>query len=509
MDDQLLREFIAEAEERIESLFSDIERLRRIHASDGRTRRDLVARIFRHVHTLKGSAANIPELGMINQLTHEFENLLDAVRTGRIRLEEATLDTCEDVVDALALALAAAARGDLLPPTPAVSLLKQLRQNAATLRTPADEQTQQLPCAVADALPAEFARTLSAAERHRLTESVAEGARVMLIAVAFDLATLDEHFSRFAALLGECGEIISTFPADLPSAPDQINFRLLYTTAHEEIEARLKPFGANIVWTANETESTDAHLVPAGAQAITTTGANGDESIEPPDESTRTNALPASPVVRVSLRELDELVVATYELFTDTLATLEQALALAHEAQAGATLRQSAAHLWEDFSALEERVLALRMQPLLPVLERAARAARIAARVAGKEIDLKIAGGAVRLDRALAEQIGEPLLHLLRNAIDHGIETTEERRAAGKAERGRVRLEVASEGSRVRLRVSDDGRGVDAERVAEAAAAQGLIEAGAQIDEEQALRLIFRPGFSTAGKVSAVSGRGV
>jgi two-component system chemotaxis sensor kinase CheA len=100
-------------------------------------------------------------------------------------------------------------------------------------------------------------------------------------------------------------------------------------------------------------------------------------------------------------------------------------------------------------------------------------------------------------------------LHLLRNAIDHGIETPEERRAAGKPVRGRVRLEVGAEGSRVRVRVADDGRGVDAGRVARAAVAQGLLTAGATLTEEQALRLIFRPGFSTAGRVSDVSGRGV
>jgi chemotaxis protein histidine kinase CheA len=143
------------------------------------------------------------------------------------------------------------------------------------------------------------------------------------------------------------------------------------------------------------------------------------------------------------------------------------------------------------------------------VLERAARAARIAARVAGKEIEFEVAGGDVRVDRALAEQIGEPLLHLLRNAVDHGIETAKERRAAGKPPGGRVRLEVAAEGSRVRVRVADDGRGIDTERVGRVAVAQGLLEAGARITDEHALRLIFRPGFSTAAEISTVSGRGV
>src|SRR5688572_22918968 len=102
MDDQLLREFLAEADERLEVLFADIERLRRVHATpDGRARRELVARIFRHVHTLKGSAATVPQLAPVSGLAHEFENLLDAVRSGRATLTDALVDACEDATAAL------------------------------------------------------------------------------------------------------------------------------------------------------------------------------------------------------------------------------------------------------------------------------------------------------------------------------------------------------------------------------------------------------------------------
>jgi two-component system chemotaxis sensor kinase CheA len=242
---------------------------------------------------------------------------------------------------------------------------------------------------------------------------------------------------------------------------------------------------------------------PSGAELLSSAEA---------DESTVARASQAQTFVRVPLSELDELVAATHELFTDTLAVLEQAHATSVEASINASNApetERARRLREDFGALEERVMSLRMQPLMPVLERAVRAARIAARAAGKEIELEVAGGEVRVDRAIAEQIGEPLLHLLRNAIDHGIETPDERRAVGKPARGRVRLEVAAEGSRVRVRVADDGRGIDTERVARVAVAQGLIEAGARVTDEHALRLIFRPGFSTAGRISTVSGRGV
>jgi two-component system chemotaxis sensor kinase CheA len=520
MPDQLLREFLAEADERIEVLFADIERLRRVQRADGRTRRELIARIFRHVHTLKGSAATIPRLAAVSRLAHEFENLLDAIRGGRAPLTEAAVDACEDATNALSLSLASVAQGEQPAELPH-AIFEQLRQHAeaAPLHS-VDQETLQRRNSVA-ALPEEIARALSVVEQRHLSESVKEGSRPLLLAASFDLATLDEHFGRFTAALGVCGEIISTFPGDPAHAPDEISFRILYTASCplEELLERLAPFGAKIAWTNHEPENDAPEIFDASMEA------NGEVAsmFDAEDTSSATPQTPhevasvapgassrAPILVRVPLHELDELVTATHELFTDTLVVLEQSHAPETAAVVSEAMQaERARRLREDFSALEERVMSLRMQPLMPVLERAARAARIAARAAGKEIELEIAGGDVRVDRALAEQIGEPLLHLLRNAVDHGIETAEERRAAGKPARGRVRLEVSAEGSRVRVRVADDGRGIDTERVARVAIAGGLLEAGARITQEQALRMIFRPGFSTAGKISDVSGRGV
>lgn len=535
MDDQPLREFLAEADERIEALFADVEHLRRVHTADGRARRELIARLFRHVHTLKGSAATVAELAPLSRLAHEFENLLDAVRRGRAPLTDAAVDACEDATNALSLVLESAARGDAtIEPPPVV--FEQLRHHAAAT-APASNAVEEIlgtgARPVANALPEEIARDLSTVERRHLSESVREGASALLLAASFDLASLDEHFGGFTGALGECGEIISTFPGDMAAAaPGQISFHILYTSTcpRAELEARLSPFGARITWAGDETLSGGAQADAAGDSVAGDAGTSAGQTVEAGVAAGESGIGDVAGVasageagvagasegawsardpifVRVPLRELDELVTATHELFTDTLAMLERTGAT-DAARAGATM-QAARRLREDFGALEDRVMALRMQPLMPVLERAARAARIAARAAGKEIEMEVVGGEVRVDRSLAEQIGEPLLHLLRNAIDHGIETAGERREAGKPVRGRVRLEVGAEGSRVRVRVIDDGRGVDVDRVARSAVAQGLLAADARLTEEQALRLIFRPGFSTAGRVSDVSGRGV
>lgn len=522
MDDQPLREFLAGADDRIEALFADIERLRLVHATrDGRARRELVARIFRQVHTLKGSAAILPQLAPFNQLAHEFENLLDAIRSGRAPLTGASVDTCEDATGALSriLEFVAEQQGDDDAPELPFAIIKQLRHHQAASAPPvhiAGETNQSTNPDIVAALPAEIARALSVVEQRHLIESVREGAGVMLIAAAFDLATLDEHFTRFTGVLGERGEIISTFPGDPATTPNGIGFLILYTTKCRpgELEGSLAPFGAKIAWTGDEPQPADA--VKMTNDVASTFGGEALLKVKSDASNIAADASTASPIyVRVPLHELDELVTATHELFTDTLVVLGQMPTFESPGQAGGVTTAATAHaeharrLRENFSALEERVMSLRMQPLMPVLERAARGARIAARTAGKEIDLEVTGGGVSVDRALAEQIGEPLLHLLRNAIDHGIETPEERRGAGKPERGRVRLEVKAEGSRVLVRVADDGRGVDAKRVKGVAVAHGLAEAGAPLTDEQVLRLIFRPGFSTAERVSEVSGRGV
>ncbi|HEY0098855.1 MAG TPA: ATP-binding protein [Pyrinomonadaceae bacterium] len=525
MNEPLLREFLAEADERIELLFAEIERLRRVHAeADGRARRELIARIFRHVHTLKGSAATLPQLAAVSRLAHEFENLLDAIRAGRAPLTDESIDACEDATDALSLALASHARGDEDAAEPPPAIFQLLRQHARGAPQLSIAQEANPRTGSVAALPPEITRALSGVEQRHLSESVKEGGRALLVAASFDLATLDEQFGRFNAALGACGEIISTFPGDPASAPDQISFRVLYTTTctRVELEERLAPFEAKLDWREDAPEPDGASANGAEASTFDTDAppeASTDSTPDPSSVAPAATATRAPIFVRVPLHELDELVTATHELFTETLAALEQtpavpetvaAVAAAETTHAaGATGAERARRLRENFSALEERVMSLRMQPLMPVLERAQRAARIAARAAGKEIEFEVAGGDVRVDRALAEQIGEPLLHLLRNAVDHGIETAEERRATGKPLRGRVRLEVAMEGSRVRVRVADDGRGIDTERVARVAVACGLLEAGAHVTDEQALRLIFRPGFSTAAEVSAMSGRGV
>lgn len=496
MDNQLVREFLAEAEDLIEVLIGDIQALR-VRRQEGRARRELIGRIFRHVHTIKGSAA-AAELEATSQIAHEFETLLDGVRLGRVPVDDAVLDAFDDGAAAITHTLNAIARRET-PPAPPQTLIERLRRLALKSDVETDARAAEYLLA---ALPEEIARSLSEYEEHRLIEATSEGAHLFVIGVNFDLTTFDEGFRDLSDALAASGELISTLPGLEASAPDQINFRIVYATeaTPDEVAAHIAPFGA-INLTQLGAEKDEAAL--SSAKEDEASAASSTESVLPQ------SIAPLSTLVRVELHELDEMISAAHELLTDTTGALDLALS-ADLARAQRTeMEIRAVRIRRRFVELEERLIELRMIPVAQTLSRAARAGATAARAIQKEVDFEIAGGEVRLDKSLADALSDPLLHLLRNAVDHGIESPAERVNAGKSARGRILFEAVAEGSRVLLRVSDDGRGIDPARIREAAIARGLIDPSAALTQEQSLRLIFRPGFSTAASVSTVSGRGV
>jgi two-component system chemotaxis sensor kinase CheA len=502
MDERLLREFLAEAEELIEELYGDVAELRE-RRGEGPARRELVARIFRHVHTLKGTAAAVG-LDAAGRVAHEFESLLDTVRRGGVPLEEETLDACEEAVGALAESLDAAARGAAW--TVPARLVERLSRLAA--REPVAVR------AAEELLPPEVARALSAPELGRLAEAVAEGARAYLVSVDFDLSDFDEQYKRLSESLKESGEVVSTQPFVSDVGPGRVGFRIVYASAEAstKLAARAAAFGATLAAAVDDSLKSDALFGEPDGKTFEETrdetleASEADEAAPLETTAPSTSASPNATGVRITLEELDELISTTHGLFADTLGALDLALA---DVEARTELEEKARAVRRRFFELEERLIGLRMVTLRASLVRAARAGRAAAREADRRVEFEVAGGDARLDRSLAERVADPLLHLVRNAVDHGVETEAERLAAGKPSVGCVRIEADSEGGLVVLRVSDDGRGVDVEAVGRAAAAAGLVAPGATLSEAHALRLIFRPGFSTAAQASLVSGRGV
>lgn len=533
MDQQLLREFLADAEDLIEGLSGDIEALR-ARRGTGRERRMLTGRIFRHVHTLKGAAASI-KLETTSRIAHELESLLDLVRLGRLSLNEAVLDGFADAAAALSETLVAAARGEA--PAPSLPLIENLRRLAR--ETEGERSAPALAQeALPGALPGAIAGSLSQYELQRLREAAQDGARLYLINVHFDLATLDHQFRVLEDALAGGGEIISTAPGLEGSSAGQLGFRILYAAFEStaELAARLLPFGATTLEAMapeeQDTQRADARglgseresmgqqsvgrqlmgqqpvVRQSVAQQFVGQQSAGPESIAR-QGSTPESIAPLTTHLRVEPYELDEAIYAAHELFQKTTAMLELAASKGVAVEGGQLIESLATEIRRRAARLEESLIALRLVPLARALRRVARAGLLAARAVGKEIDFELAGEDARLDKSLVDVVSDPLLHLVRNAVDHGIETADERASAGKSARGRVRVEALIEGSRVRLRVRDDGRGIDPSRITRAAREQGIVGASATLNMEEAVRLIFRPGFSTAASVSNVSGRGV
>jgi two-component system, chemotaxis family, sensor kinase CheA len=230
--------------------------------------------------------------------------------------------------------------------------------------------------------------------------------------------------------------------------------------------------------------------------------------------STQEFAIPSAPraatprgprTVRVELRRLDGLTNLAGEL----LVARGRLTDVAHEI-ASPALDEALAQTSRLISDLHDQIMSSRMVPVGQVFDRFPRLVRDAAKSLGKEIELALEGRDIELDRSMLDEIGEPIVHLLRNAADHGIEQPEVRERAGKPRAGQLTLTVTRERQMVTMRVEDDGRGINRDRVLERARAEGLVDATVEsLSDEDLVRIIARPGFSTAASVTDLSGRGV
>ncbi len=476
-------QFIADAREIVERLDRDLEQLRAMR-SRGPKRRELAARIFRHVHTLKGSAGTLG-LQSVSRIAHECEGVLDGVRLGRVEITDDALDAFEDASDAIARALEAGSSQQSEPRTD--TLVERLQALAAK-----SKQQGTIASGLRSALPTEIARALSEYDLQHAREAIREGAKLFIVSAGFALESFDEQFRALSRLLGQSGEIIATVPGE-PASAEELNFRLLYAAELVSNETLRQASALGRI------EVDELKIEPFTAAANLLPGT--------PPPPIAPSSLPGESVsVRVELDELDQLISETSELFRDTSNALASLSAPANKT----TVNAGAARLRRRFLELEERLIKLRLVPCAEIFERtAARAGRIAARQLGKQVEFEIEGGDVGIDKSLADTMAEPLLHLVRNAVGHGIESPEARIAAGKDPTGKVKLAAFNEGSHIHVTVTDDGHGIDSQRIVAAANEHGIANNAASLTIDECLRLIFRPGFSTASEVSELSGRGI
>ncbi len=472
-DEQRL--FLGDAREIVEKLESDLEQLRAVRL-EGRRRRQLAAQIFRRVHTLKGSAAALG-FRAVSDIAHQFEAVLDGARLGRLELTGEVLDTFDEAVAAVEAALQNSSH------TP--------EHNQITQRLASYAQSSKSAGVIASglrtALPEDIAASLSEYDLQHAREAIREGAKLFIVSAEFGIDAFDRDFRELTRLLGQAGEVIATMPGG-PATDSGISFRILYAADFISGEV-LRPASSLSQVYCHEVKVELAPTTRSESEAVqsSTVAADGLE------HST----------IRVDLPLLDDLIANAGELFRQT------ANAITKASSPGAAAESSLTDLRMRFVAFEERLIRLRLVPASQAFQRAvARASRIAARNLGKQIEFRIEGTEVGIEKSLADLISDPLLHLLRNAIIHGIETPQERVSAGKNSVGRITLAAANHSGRIHITVRDDGRGIDVARVAATAAEQG-ISSKKKLSEDQCLRLIFRPGFSTSREISDIAGRGI
>jgi two-component system, chemotaxis family, sensor kinase CheA len=449
--------------------------------------------IFRAVHSIKGSAAMLGHDDMA-ALTHLQESLLDLLRKGERPVAKGDVDAMLKAVDMLRLQVLHH-RG-LLSPTPDSSPVQALLREQLAL--PAADS----PGVAAGAVTRSF--------------SVALGP----LSSAIEPAELDMMLQG----LGEMGRLanlsidnrpggVVSFDASLEGAAADLQSVLSLVVAPEEItiEQAVNAVAPKVVYESDEFFVDPAefrrhgHAPRAAAQepaAVATVGAA-------PASGELLSAAAGSDAafIRVATEKIDLLVNLVGELvITEAMLAREGA---AQGAITGAQAGTSGlADLCRHTRNLQEAVLAIRMLPISNVLARFPRMVRELSARLDKRVELNISGEGTELDRGLIEKISDPLTHLVRNAIDHGLETPQERIAAGKPPVGIVSLRASQRGGNIVIEVSDDGRGLDRERILERASQRG-IRIAPDAPDADVWQLVFEAGFSTAAEVTELSGRGV
>jgi two-component system, chemotaxis family, sensor kinase CheA len=486
-DDQLLRQFVAESETVIEDLLADLDRLAEQHAS-GRASPDLLNKVFRSAHSIKGMAG-MAGLSAIQSAAHSFEDLLDDARMGRLEIDTSSISGFSRVAEGISELVSAASRGQSHAGDAErlVALVESLRP-APTAPSAEDPRSFLV-------LDEQVRRTMTEYEEHRLLDNLRARRPIYQIDVEFDLMTFDGEFRRLTDALANTGEVISTLPGMGSGDVMRIAFRILYAS--------------------DETaEVVSRHVAGSGGSATEITRYPEPEETslaegEPLDLSDQVDS--ATSMVRVDMRSIDEIAVLVQQLALRTSELVERYTNLTGEIDLSArdrfALRQGKRAVERGFLEVEEQLVGLRLVPLAQAFARAGRLVRRVAEALGREVEFVAEGDDVPLDKAIVDRIAEPLAHLLNNAVDHGIESSDVREAAGKPRAGRIVLRAESAGSRVVVSVSDDGAGIDFDAVRRAAAERGVSAPNGTLADP--IDLIFQSGVSTAARVSSISGRGV
>ena len=517
-----IRIFLEEAEEQILTLEEGIIDLEK---SSDELDTELLQAIFRAAHTLKGSSAALGHTGTA-KLTHEMENLLDQLRKGTREVTPEFITLLLEGIDALRIYNEEIATDEESGYSPD-ELIEKLR-----LIGQSTSQAKKEVSATEESVQTAF--FVPQLVNIALENAKAHGNKVFTIRALLNLEnTLPAvRAYQILMLLEEKGTIIASDPTmqNIESELKDSEVKVLLVTGASkgEIEKEL----ANVP-DVRKIKIEEINKDAKPKQEIKTEASETEQVVEKPKEEAKDESRSEkkdkeltnierkfkadsviSSTIRVDVEILDGLMNLVGELVIDRTRLVSEITQL-HEAEDKTVplenLSQTGAHIGRVTEQLQELIMKARMLPLETLFRKFPRMVRDLALKAGKEVELIMEGEETELDRSVIEQISDPLIHLLRNAIDHGLEDPEVREQAGKDKVGKIILSAEPEENYIVIRLRDDGKGIDPEKIARSAVKKGLISAekANDLSVREAVDLIFMPGFSTSEKVTQVSGRGV
>ena len=476
--------------------------------SAGEADAELINTIFRVAHSIKGGSATFG-FADVAAFTHTLETLLDQLRSGQRQVQSGTVDVLLRSVDVLREMLAATQRKQPADAALAAGLHAELQAivvspaavapAAVPVTATATTTTTTTPTAEPGAVAVRGWR-ISLAPGPQMMEHGNDPLRMMRELAGLGTLVTRVDAGKVPTLAELDPEVcVLSWRMELRTEASRASIEQIFDWAIGECALSIEPLSAEPA-AAPAAPTVAAPAAAAGAPAITSKPVTG-----APEAARGSSGEGGS--IRVSIEKIDELLNSVGELVI-TQSVCSQ-LAASLEGRPADDLRNALVQFERHMRELQENVMRVRMLPIASIFNRFPRMIRDLGQRLGKKLELKMSGDQTELDKTVLEKIGDPLVHLVRNAVDHGIETPDKRSAAGKDETGTISLHAYHKGGNVIVEVSDDGAGLNRDRILAKARERGLVGADEELSEDKINNLIFAPGFSTAEVLSDVSGRGV
>ncbi|MED2751669.1 chemotaxis protein CheA [Bacillus thuringiensis] len=500
MQTDLLNIFFEESEEHLQSLNENVLVLEQNPAD-----MDVVGEIFRSAHTFKGMSASMEFTEMVD-LTHKMENVLDEIRHGNIVVNADIIDVIFECIDNLEKMVADVQQGGM-GNIDVVSTKQKLEALLnGNVETP-KEHIEQNHIDNDDAVSHEVHITV---EQQAILKAVRA---IMCIEALQNVGNIQKTAPSIEEIEADAFGFEFTVFMDTDCSIEELKQVVLHVSEIEKVEVKQgEPISKEVASkkvVTQEVVQVEEKLQPAVVTQVKSPieATNQPSSTMPAKSTTKTkNAKVENRSIRVQLEKIERLM----NMFEESVIERGRIDELAQIIQ-NKELIEHLNRLGDISKDIQNVLLNMRMVPIETVFNRFPRMVRMLAKDLGKKIDLQITGEDTEVDKIVIDEIGDPLVHLIRNAIDHGVETVEKRRDAGKNETGTIKLEAFHSGNHVVIQITDDGNGINKGKVLEKAIKNGVVtEADAnRLTDREVFDLIFQPGFSTAEVVSDLSGRGV